>query len=61
MQGGAGAGGGVTVSVNVDASGTKAEGNSDKSAAIGKELGNVIEAKIISMQRPGGLLYYGNK
>jgi lambda family phage tail tape measure protein len=60
MQGGAGAGGGVTVSVNVDASGTKAEGNSDRSAAIGKELGNVIEAKIISMQRPGGALYNGN-
>lgn len=60
MQGGAGGGGGISVSVNVDASGTKAEGNSDRSAAIGKELGNVIEAKIISMKRPGGLLYNGN-
>jgi lambda family phage tail tape measure protein len=59
MQGGAGSGG-ISVSVNVDASGTKAEGNSDRAAAMGKELGNVIEAKIISMQRPGGLLYYGN-
>ena len=59
MQGGGG-GGGISVSVNVDASGTKAEGNSDRSAAIGKELGNVIEAKIISMKRPGGLLYDGN-
>jgi lambda family phage tail tape measure protein len=59
MRGGAG-GGGISVSVNVDAGGTKAEGNSDRSAAIGKELGSVIEAKIISMKRPGGLLYDGN-
>jgi hypothetical protein len=58
--GGGGGGGATTITVNVDASGTKAEGNSDRSAAIGKELGNVIEAKIISMQRPGGLLYNGD-
>jgi phage-related minor tail protein len=60
MQG-AGGGGGITnVTVNVDASGTKAEGDSDRSAAIGRELGNIIEAKIISMKRPGGPLYDGD-
>jgi lambda family phage tail tape measure protein len=60
MQGGGEGGGGVSVTINIDASGTKAEGDSDKSAAIGRELSSVIEAKIISMQRPGGPLYSGN-
>ena len=34
--------------------------NWDDLKALGKELGNIIEAKIISMKRPGGPLYDGD-
>jgi TP901 family phage tail tape measure protein/lambda family phage tail tape measure protein len=49
-------GSGTSVVVNVDAKGTKAEGDSNKANAVGRELGQFVEQKILEMKRPGGLL-----
>ena len=49
-------GGGVNVVVNVDASGTSVEGNEPNSNQMGRIIGAAVQAEIVKMQRPGGLL-----
>jgi len=49
-------GGGVNVVVNVDAGGTSVEGNEPNSNQMGRIIGAAVQAEIVKMQRPGGLL-----
>jgi len=51
-----GGGGAVTVSVSVDASGTKAEGDSAQSSALGRMIGGAIRGVLLQEKMPGGLL-----
>jgi uncharacterized small protein (DUF1192 family) len=50
-------GGGSNMVVNVDASGTSAEGDSDRSRQLGELIGAAVQSEIIRQQRPGGTLY----
>ncbi len=49
-------GGGVNVVVNVDAGGTSVEGNEPNANQMGRIIGAAVQAEIVKMQRPGGLL-----
>ena len=49
-------GGANVITVNVDASGSKAEGDDDRSKALGKALGVAIKSELIKQKRPGGIL-----
>lgn len=53
-----GMGGGNTyqVSIAVDASGSPAQGDPAKAAALGRELKAAVDARILELKRPGGLL-----
>ena len=48
--------GGANVTVNVDASGTKAEGDSQGAKQLGSAIGAAVQAELIKQKRPGGLL-----
>lgn len=48
--------GGANVTVNVDASGSKAEGDDQKSKELGKALGAAVRSELIKQKRPGGIL-----
>ena len=49
-------GGGANVVVNVDATGSKVEGDEERSRALGKALGTAIKSELIKQKRPGGIL-----
>jgi tape measure domain-containing protein len=49
-------GGAVNVVVNVDAGGTSVEGNEPNANQLGRIVGAAVQAEIVKMQRPGGLL-----
>lgn len=49
-------GGAVSVVVNVDAGGTSVEGNEPNANQLGRIVGAAVQAEIVKMQRPGGLL-----
>jgi tape measure domain-containing protein len=49
-------GGAVSVVVNVDAGGTSVEGNEPNANQMGRIIGAAVQAEIVKMQRPGGLL-----
>jgi tape measure domain-containing protein len=49
-------GGGVNVVVNVDAGGTSVEGSEPNANQMGRIIGAAVQAEIVKMQRPGGLL-----
>ena len=49
-------GGAVNVVVNVDAGGTSVEGNEPNANQMGRIIGAAVQAEIVKMQRPGGLL-----
>ena len=49
-------GGAVSVVVNVDASGTSVEGSEPNANQMGRIIGAAVQAEIVKMQRPGGLL-----
>jgi tape measure domain-containing protein len=49
-------GGAVSVVVNVDAGGTSVEGNELNANQLGRIVGAAVQAEIVKMQRPGGLL-----
>ena len=48
--------GGSNIVVNVDASGSSAEGDSDKQKQLGQAIGVAIRHELIKQKRPGGLL-----
>ena len=48
---------GGSMVVNVDASGSSAEGDSDRSRQLGELIGAAVQSEIIRQQRPGGTLY----
>ena len=50
------AGGGVNVTVNVDATGSQVEGDGPNANQMGRVIGAAVQAEIVKMQRPGGLL-----
>ena len=43
--------------VNVDASGSKVQGDSNQSKALGAAIGAAVQNEIIKQKKPGGLLY----
>ncbi len=49
-------GGSVNVVVNVDASGSTVQGDSPNANQMGRVIGAAVQAEIVKMQRPGGLL-----
>jgi len=49
-------GGSTVVNVSVDASGTAVEGNGPGANQMGRIIGAAVQAEIVKMQRPGGLL-----
>ena len=48
---------GGSMVINVDASGSSAEGDSDRSRQLGELIGAAVQSEIIRQQRPGGTLY----
>ena len=56
MGGGGGGSAGASVTVNVDARGTSASGDNGRSEALGRDLSQVIDARLAHHRRPGGLL-----
>lgn len=50
------ASGSVSVQVNVDASGSKVQGENDKSDQLGKRIGAVIRQVLVEEKMPGGIL-----
>jgi hypothetical protein len=56
LMGGGGGSGGASVTVNVDARGTSASGDNSRSEALGRDLSQVIDARLAHHRRPGGLL-----
>jgi hypothetical protein len=49
-------GGSVNVVVNVDASGSTVQGDNPSANQMGRVIGAAVQAEIVKMQRPGGLL-----
>jgi hypothetical protein len=56
LMGGGGGSAGASVTVNVDARGTSASGDNGRSEALGRDLSQVIDARLAHHRRPGGLL-----
>ena len=56
MGGGGGGSAGASVTVNVDARGTSASGDNGRSVTLGRDLSQVIDARLAHHRRPGGLL-----
>jgi len=56
LMGGGGGSAGPSVTVNVDARGTSASGDNGRSSALGRDLSQVIDARLAHHRRPGGLL-----
>ncbi len=48
--------GGTSVVVNVDASGSKAEGDTQNAKQLGSLIGAAVQAELVKQQRPGGIL-----
>jgi len=48
--------GGANVTVNVDASGSQAQGDSQRGKQLGAAIGAAVQAELIKQKRPGGLL-----
>ena len=48
--------GGATINVTVDASGTRAEGDTQEQKRLGEAIGVAIRQELIKQKRPGGLL-----
>ena len=47
---------GANVVVNVDASGSKAEGDTQNAKQLGSLIGAAVQAELVKQQRPGGIL-----
>ena len=56
MGGGGGGSAGASVTVNVDARGTSASGDNSRSEALGRDLSQLIDARLAHHRRPMGLL-----
>jgi len=48
--------GGSNIVVNVDASGSQAQGDSQRGKQLGAAIGAAVQAELIKQKRPGGLL-----
>ena len=51
-----GSGGSTNVTVNVDASGSKVQGDSNKSEQLGRAVSQAVQDELLRQKRPGGLL-----